>query len=282
MWILYVLIYSFIKGGRDLMKKKALQKSSAAEVLVLYTTAAFLLVLPEAPAAMQAGLSALPLVVLKAVILFAAYLCAFHAIKVLPIGLYGIVDLSRMMFAILLGVLFLQEAMGPWQVVGMLLVATGIVLLKVPQKNATPKEKAKTVYVLLAFLQSFLNACSGILDKIITRTMSPGQLQFWFMLFLALFYVLYAAATKVRIDWKNALRNYWIWIIAVVYIIADKFLFMANEIPDSQVILMTLLKRSGCLITIIGGRLFFGEKRTAYKLLCAAIVLAGICTALLL
>lgn len=282
MWIPYVLIYSFIKGARDLIKKKAMQKSTAAEVLVLYTAAAFLLVTPEAPAAFRADLTVLPLILLKAGVLFLAYLFAFYAIKNLPISLYGVVDLSRMMFSILLGVVFLQEVMGPWQVVGMLFVAVGILLLKVPQKGLTDTQSTKKIYIILAFLQSFLNACSGILDKIISLRMDSGPLQFWFMLFLCLFYVLYAIFTKVKINWKTALGNYWIWIMALIYVIADKFLFMANGIPESQVVLMTLLKRSGCIVTILGGKLFFHEKRIAYKLLCASIVLVGIALAVLL
>lgn len=282
MWIFYIIIYSFIKGARDLIKKKALQRSTAVEVLVLYTTAAFLLVLPEAPGAIRADLSALPLVGLKAVILFAAYLCAFNAIKALPISLYGVVDLSRMMFSILLGVVFLQEVMGAWQVVGMILVAAGILLLKVPGKTPAPQQNTRRLYIFLAFLQSFLNACSGVLDKVISRSMSSGTLQFWFMLFLAALYILYAIITKVKIHWKKALSNYWIWIIAVFYIIADKFLFMANGMEDSKVVLMTLVKRSGCIVTILGGKIFFKEKRIGYKLLCALIVLSGILLAVLL
>lgn len=282
MWIFYVLIYSFIKGARDLIKKKAMLKSTATEVLVLYTSAAFLLVTPEAPAAFRADLSVLPLIALKAVVLFVAYLCAFHAIHKLPISLYSVVDLSRMMFSILLGVALLQEVMGPWQVVGVCLVAAGILLLKVPQKSCHIQQDTKKIYVFLAFLQSFLNACSGILDKVISLKMDSGPMQFWFMLFLALFYLLYAIFTNVKINWKTALRNYWIWIMAIIYVVADKFLFMANGMEDSQVIIMTLLKRSGCIVTIIGGKLFFGEKRVAYKLLCACIVLTGILLAVLL
>lgn len=282
MWIFFTLIYSFIKGARDLIKKKAMQKSTATEVLVLYTSAAFLLVTPEAPAAFQADLSVLPLIILKAAVLFVAYLCAFHAIHKLPISLYGVVDLSRMMFSILLGVALLQEVMGPWQVVGVCLVAAGILLLKVPQKGCQIKQDTKKLYVFLAFLQSFLNACSGILDKVISLKMDSGPLQFWFMLFLTLFYILYAVITKAKINWKKSFGNYWIWIMAIIYIVADKFLFMANGMEDSQVVIMTLLKRSGCIVTIIGGKLFFGEKRVAYKLLCACIVLSGILLAVLL
>ena len=39
---------------------------------------------------------------------------------------------------------------------------------------------------------------------------------------------------------------------------------------------MTLVKQSGCLVTIVGGYLVFKEEDTAYKIFCAAVVIAGI------
>ena len=283
MWILFTLIYSFIKGARDLIKKKALQKNTASEVLLLYTLAALVLVLPEAGGAMNASAPAVLLAALKAAILFFAYLCSFHAIKNLPVGLYGVVDLSRMMFSILLGVVFLQEVLGPWQVVGMILVAAGILLLKSPAKgSSTQKQQTNRIYIALAFVQSFLNACSGVLDKVAMRHMTGGQLQFWFLLFLAMFYIIYALFTNVKICWKTALKNHWIWIISILFVFSDRLLFLANGMEESQVVIMTLLKRSGCFVTILGGRLFFKETNICRKLTCAAIVLAGILLAVLL
>ena len=58
--------------------------------------------------------------------------------------------------------------------------------------------------------------------------------------------------------------------------VGDKALFMANGIPESSVSVMTLLKQSSCIITIIGGRLFFKEKDTAYRFFCAVVIIAGI------
>lgn len=283
MWVLFAAVYGLAKGARDLIKKKALQHSSAAEVLLLYTVAAFLLVLPDAPVAMQALPSSIGLAALKAGILFIAFLCSFNAIKNLPVGLYGIVDLSRMLFSILLSVVFLQEVMGPWQVTGMVLVAAGILLLKAPtnQKNAEKRDTAR-IYIILAFVQSFLNACSGVLDKVAMKQMTEGQLQFWFMLFLALFYTIYAICTRVKIQWKSVWKNYWIWLISILFVFSDRILFLANGMEESQVVIMTLLKRSGCFVTILGGRLFFKEKNTGRKLLCAAVVLVGILLAVLL
>jgi len=282
MWVIFTLIYSFVKGARDLIKKKALEKSSATEVLLLYSLFSFILVLPEAGNAMQADFSAVPLAALKALILFAAYLCAFNAIKNLPISLYGVVDLSRMMFAIVLGVIFLNEVMGKWQIIGMALVASGILLLRAPSKNHGESRPLRWTFVFLAFLQSFLNACSSILDKVASQKLSSGQLQFWFMFFLVLFYALYAIFTRVKIDWKKALKNHWIYIISILFVFADRLIFMANGETESQVVIMALIKRSGCIVTILGGKLFFGEKRVGYKLLCAAVVLAGILLAVLM
>ena len=61
-----------------------------------------------------------------------------------------------------------------------------------------------------------------------------------------------------------------------MFVIGDAALFAANGIPGSRVTVMTLIKQSGCFVTIAGGKLFFKEKDIAYRLFCAAIVFAGI------
>ncbi len=61
-----------------------------------------------------------------------------------------------------------------------------------------------------------------------------------------------------------------------MFILADRALFMANQIPESKVTVMTLIKQSGCIVTILGGRLVFKEKGMLYKLLCASVIIAGI------
>lgn len=39
---------------------------------------------------------------------------------------------------------------------------------------------------------------------------------------------------------------------------------------------MTLLKQSGCIVTILAGKFIFKEKNIGYKLFCAAVIVAGI------
>ena len=46
MWIWLVLLYGLLKGGREIVKKKSLEKNTVLEVLILYTLLSFIIVLP--------------------------------------------------------------------------------------------------------------------------------------------------------------------------------------------------------------------------------------------
>ena len=50
-WVFLVLLYGLLKGGRELVKKKALTVSTVMEVLVVYTALSFVMVVPDIPQA---------------------------------------------------------------------------------------------------------------------------------------------------------------------------------------------------------------------------------------
>ena len=64
--------------------------------------------------------------------------------------------------------------------------------------------------------------------------------------------------------------------LSILFVIADRALFVANKDPESMVTVMTLLKQSAVVVTILIGKLFFKEKNIKLKLLCAGIVVLGI------
>lgn len=128
-----------------------------------------------------------------------------------------------------------------------------------------------------------LNSLSGLLDKILMKgnDLESGVLQFWYMLFLLLFYLGYVIVRRVKISWGSLIRNKWLWILSLLFVLADRALFVANASSDSKVTVMTLIKQSGCLVTILGGKFIFKEKNITYKLVCATIIIAGIVIAVL-
>lgn len=286
MWILLVLAYGLIKGAREIVKKKALTKSTVMEVLFLYTLLSFLLILPESGKSIGNPPDKLWLIAVKSFVIFGAWILSFKAIKKMPISFYGVLDLSRVLFATLLGLFVLHEKMGVWQVAGLVLVSGGLLLLPMGgwfRKKAEKKEHIPVRYVIIAIISCMLNALSGLLDKILMGGggIDSGELQFWYMLFLLLFYAAYILVSRTRINFKSAWKNYWIWILSILFVLADRALFIANASASSRVTVMTLIKQSGCIITILGGKFIFKEKNIEYKLFCAAIIILGIVVAVL-
>lgn len=292
MWIWLVLLYGVLKGCREICKKKALQTSSSIEVLLVYTFVSFLLVCPDAKNAMGMPLKFYGLVAIKSFVIFVAWILSFAAIKHLPLSMYGVLDLSRVLFATLLGVTVLGEKMSPVHIVGLIFVCVGLLLLKlrpireksaetVPLSIAKKETKYSIGIVIVALISCMLNSLSGLLDKILMKDITSSQLQFWYMLFLCIFYVIYALLGRTKISLKRALKNKWIWILAIMFVIADRALFVANQSPDSKVTVMTLIKQSGTIVTILAGKFVFKEKNVGHKLICAGVIIIGIVLGLL-
>lgn len=284
MWIYLTLLYGLFKGGREIVKKLALKKSTATEILLIYTAISFLLVCPDAKNAMGMEFKFYLLTAFKAFVIFIAWICSFKAIKLLPISLYGILDLSRVLATTTFGVFLLGEHISAINFAGLLLVCAGLLFLKFKprffdrngKKDSNNSEKVAVSAVIVALISCVLNSVSAIMDKMLTKEITSSQLQFWYMFFLCFFYIIYAVISRAEVDINGAIKNKYIWILSIMYVVADRALFIANEIPESEVSVMTLIKQSGCLVTIIGGKLIFKEKNILYKMFCAVIMIAGI------
>lgn len=274
LWIPLVLLYGLLKGGREIAKKKAMIKNTVMEVLFVYTLISFVLVLPSAPKAGGMETRFFALIALKSFVMFLAWIFGFYSLKKMPVSLYGVLSLSRVIFSTLSGVIFLHEAFGAFQVTGLIIVCTGLLMLGIHKKEPEPAS-VRPIFIILAFASCILNAVSGFMDKILMRDVTSSQLQFWYMLFLIIYYGIFVLIKRIQIS-PTVFKNGWVWALAIMFVIGDKALFIANGMAESRITIMTLLKQSACLVTIIGGKIFFKEDRILYRLLCAAIIICGI------
>lgn len=274
-WILLVLLYGLLKGAREIAKKKAMEINTVMEVLFSYTVMSFLMILPQAGQAGGLELKYVPLIAVKSFAMFVAWLCSFYSLKKIPVSLFGVLSLSRVLFSTSLGIFLLGESLGWLQIIGLVLVCTGLLLLKARDTKTPGENKISWIYIVLALVSCLFNAFSGFLDKVLMKDITSSQLQFWYSLFVVIYYTIYILIKRVKISW-SVVKNGWIWLLAAMFVIGDKALFIANGIPESKVTVMTLIKQSSCIVTIIGGKIFFKEKNIGYRLFCAAIVIAGI------
>ena len=279
LWILFIFIYALLKGSREGMKKMALKKSSSNEILFFYTLTGFILTLPFSATAFELEPHFIFWIFIKSAVVCTAWLCAFAALKKMSVSLYGIMDLSRMVFSTFLGVFVLGEIFTIKKAIGVILVTLGLLLVNLKKNTET---KGMTVITLTAaLLNCFFNAVSGTMDKVLMQYMNSSQLQFWFMLFMTLIYGAILLIRREKIYFSHLKSNYWIIIMSLSLIIGDKLLFEANASPLSEVTIMTIIKQSSVLVTVLTGWIFFKEKHILYKLLCTAIILSGIFIAIL-
>ena len=289
-WIFLIVIYGTFKGLREVLKKKSMEKHSVIEVLFFYTLFAFFMTIPFS---INQGIFDLSLkyhvaIVIKSFVIFVAWLCALNSIKRLPLSIYCVLDMGRMVFSIILGVIFLGEAIGVLQGFGMAFVLLGVTLVNFSSKKGKNNGKSATLKVLLLVLAScILNAVSGVMDKFLlstapnrwifgTEVLTPTQMQFWYMLYLTAFYLVYILIRREKINVRSCIKSPSIWVLSTLFIIADKCLFIANSNPNSQVVIMTLIKQCSILISIALGRIIYKEKDLFYRLCCAIIIISGI------
>ena len=280
-WIIFTILYGLLKGSREPIKKKILTNVNVPTSLFVYTLIGFFMTVPTATGVFDVPSHLYIWIFAKSSSVFFAWILSFEVLKKLPISTYGVTDMSRVIFSTLMGVFFLHEKLTVKGIFSLILVATGLYLAN--RKTSTNKEEYRSLHIWLLFLSCALNAVSGTLDKYIMSSgaITSSALQFWFMLFMSLMYLLYILVKKEKLELKKALSNPWIYVLSFSLIFGDRLLFTANSDPASQVTVMTLIKQCSAVVTILLGKVLYHEKHIVKKILCSLIILSGIALAIL-
>lgn len=275
LWVIFVLLYGIFKGAREPIKKKILEKNDLLSTLFTYTFVGFLMTVPMARDVFSVDIKTFMLIGVKSFVIFIAWIATFAAVKKLSVSFYSVMDLSRVIFSTLMGLIFLDESLTVKGVISLLLVVLGLYLVN-RQKDSTEKTTDNR-YVWLVLFSCLLNAVSGTLDKYLmaTKEISSIQLQFWFMLMLSAMYYIYICIKGKKVDIIGCVKNPYIYILSFLLIAGDQLLFIANSDEASQVTIMTLIKQSSAIVAILCGKFVYGEK-IARKLWCAGIIIFGI------
>lgn len=271
MTVLYAVFASFYECS----KKKAIRNNSIYEVLALFTTIAFLLFLPFAKDAFLIDYNYILLIVLKALVIVVGWILGLKAIEKLQLSIYSLLKISTIIFSVLLSNIILKESLTITTFIGITIVILGLVLVnKTTGTNDKKKNEIKAIIFLL--ISCFLSSISSILDKVILLHVTSSQLQFWFLLFLMTSYCLILLIKNKKINIRKLSKNYWIILSAIFLVLSDRAVFKANEIVDSKVIIMTMLKQLSAVVSILLGKIFFNEKDIIKKLMFSLLIILGI------
>lgn len=276
MWIALVSLFSLIKGVKMVIKKMALQNISVIEFLFSLLVMSLVLMLPACGEAVKIEPQFYGLIGIRALLVLIHEILSAIAIKKMTLGTYGILDLSRILFTTLLTVTILKETVGELYIIGLIIVCIGLVIPMFDRSNG--KEEGQTdrkLMILAIFSASLISSAIDIYDKMLMKGVTSVQVQFWYLVYLVIVYGIYILITKTKIR-LEVFKNKYMWLMAVLTVVSGQALLSANEIPQSNVAVMAVIKESGCLVSILAGKYIFKEKNMLLKIVSVVIVMIGI------
>ncbi len=279
-WIIYVIIYAILIGFFECTRKKAIEKNYIYEVLTTLTLIAFIIAAITCKAVFNINWFVVLAIFVKSLAIVISWIISLYVMRKMTISLYSVINLSRIIFVTIMSAVFLGEVITLNTLTGMSIVILGLFLVnKVSNTKENKETSFKSIFLLLC--ACLLSAIAGILDKKVLMYATGDQMQFWFLLFLTVMYIFILLVKRRKIHLSKLKKNYWILIAAISLVIGDKFLFAANEMPESEVAIMTIIKQLSAIEAIILGKFWFKEKQIYKKILCSILIIIGIAISVL-
>lgn len=290
MWLLSAFVSASLLGLYDVVKKVSLDHNAVIPVLFLNIFFCCLLFLPVIclswlfPATMQGTLFWLPsvdfsshcLLFLKAIIVLASWIFAYFSLKHLPITIASPIKATQPILTLVGAMLIFGERLNVYQWIGVLIAIISLYLLSWSgKKEGISFARNKWIYFMV--LAVITGSCSGLYDKFLMTRLDRMNVQVWYnfyqllimgIILLALWYPKRRTTTPFR--WRNSIP-----LISLLLVLADFAYFYALSYDDSMISIVSLVRRSGVVISFIAGAFWFREKNLKAKFIDLLLVLLG-------
>jgi transporter family protein len=277
-YIFMVVGYAVLLGLHNVFKKKATLKHRDSTVLVLFTGVCFLLSLIWIPFGVSISSELVWVFVLKGFILALGW---FFILKILKSADVSLVSLSMVLASIITlfaGVFLFGESMSGVQIVGVAIAIIGVFAINVVGYNE--RKKIEIVHIVVLIIYAIISSISAIIDKYTADKTSFYQVQFWFILFLFAFSLIFFAIDRCKekrfLVEESDFKNYWIYLVAITLFVGDCLLFLSYRMPNASLVTITVVSKLKTIIGAVVGVFVFKEKNIIAKIIISLIVVAGI------
>lgn len=232
------------------------------------------------------GLVVVPLTVaqhgavfLKSCLVTASWVCAFVAVKELPITIAGPLRAIAPAFTVLGALLIFQEQPSAPQWAGIGVIFVGYLMFaRVGRREGI--QFFRSSYVVVLLLGTLLGSMSGLYDKHLLgrAALHPTTLQFWFLIYASLLEALLIVG-RGRLDPGGRPRFSWSWgapLAGLALFLADQFYFRALAEPGALVSVVSLVRRSSVIVSFSVGAWLFQEQLIHRKAFALLVVLTGL------
>ena len=290
-WLLLSIASALLLGFYDFFKKAALRHNEVTPVLFGSVAASAAVWLPMV-AWSKFSPDTLPseffhvtgltpgehlLLFAKAALVGSSWLCGYIGIRMLPLSIATPIRATGPLWTILLAVLLFHESPAPRQWLGLTVILVSFFAFTfVGRREGIHFHRDKAVFFMIG--ATVLGALSALYDKYLLQTagLSPGQVQAWFTIDLALLLVPSLLWWKRNPD-RQPFRWHWaVPVIGLTLLAADILYFMAISQPDALISLISPVRRTSVIVSFLLGIVLFGEKHVVAKGLCVASIVGGV------
>ena len=285
-FLIPTLASSLLLGFYDICKKRAVLDNPVAPTLFfsnLCGSIFFVAVLffsGRIYAAAQCTMLEWWLLFAKAALVGSSWACVYYAMRELPISIASPVRASAPLWVFILGLCVYGEIPTLLQALAMLSIFAGYLIFALAGKleniNFT---RHKGIHALA--LGTLLGAFSAIYDKYLLNTLhiAPNVVQFYFAVNLVIVlganYLICSTLKKT----PGSKKFRWHWSVAatgILLIAADFCYFYAVSLPDVHISIISLVRRSNCIVSFALGALIFREKQLKKKFAALLLILLGV------
>ncbi len=282
-WFLPILGSALALGFYDIGKKMSVDKNSVMPALFFATAAGFLVMLGATffrgtlPDCFQLEFSFYLHVLIKALIVGSSWICIYYAMRELPVSISSPIRASSPLWTLIGALILFHEIPTLWQGVAMLLIFGGYYIFSIIGKmEGIHFTKSKGIYLIM--LGTLIGSGSALYDKYLLGVLKLDRemLQFWFSADLV---IVLGLAWLIRTAFGHKHPFEWRWCIpitGILLIVADWLYFYAVSVPDAQIAILSLVRRSNCLVTFAVGGLWFHDKNLKQKAIPLLLILAGV------
>ena len=291
-WILLSLLSALLLGLYDIAKKASVRDNAVPAVLLANVSCAAAVWMPliiwsgvypeEVPdwlaSAMELNGWSHLLLFCKSAIVGASWICAFFALKHLPISIAAPIRGTSPLVTISVAVIWMAERPSPLQWLGVIIVlAAFFAFSRIGVGEGVPFHRDRWVFLMI--LATVLGGCSALYDKYLLQSLrlSPWAVQAWFSVYLVPIMIPLALYWLVR---ERSIKPFqWRWsipLIAVLLLFADITYFYALANPEAMIAIISPLRRTAMIVSFLYGVFFLREKNATRKAICIAALLCGV------
>ena len=290
MWLILAFISAALLGLYEVVKKVSLDNNAVIPVLFLNVLFCCLVFLPTIilsvffPDTLSGSIFYLPpaagithlFIFIKAVIVLTSWIFAYFSLKHLPITIASPIKATQPILTLAGALLIFGERLNGWQWLGIITAIISFYLLSVSgKKEGISFTHNKWIWFMV--LAVVTGALSGLYDKFLMERFDRMNVQVWYnfyqlaiMSVILLFLWLPKRKSSTPFQWRNSIP-----FISILLVLADFVYFYALSYEDSMISIVSLVRRSGVVVSFIAGAIWFKEKNLKAKFIDLILVVLG-------